>query len=280
MFAQKRLVKLDVLIPSSFSHESHHPIEKIIRIGSIARYLAASRVDTLIIYPEELDSPQRDNAEYIRLVMDYLNTAPYLRRKIYPLTSRLKYVGVLPPLNIPTHPEREDLEVEHYREGLVISSNKKSIIYAGLKKMLRTDKKFKKGARVIVRVIPSQDKMRFKLYSKKKSKIYSGFRTAVVLQRLDEIIKDYDVKIATSRLGVDIRDVWMELEEKIKKAKKICIVFGSAKRGLKEIAELHRFDYEKTFNYIINTFPNQAVRTIRTEEAIAYTLSILNLIKF
>jgi len=278
MLAERRLIRIDVLIPSSFSYESHHPIEKIVRIGSIARCLAASRVDTLIIYHEELDSPQIENAEYIKLVMDYLNTAPYLRKKIYPLTSRLKYAGVLPPLNIPTHPEREDLNVEHYREGLVISSNKKSIIYAGLKKMLKTDRKFKKGARVIVRIMPSQDKMRFKVYSKKKAKIYSGFRTAVLSQRLDEIVKDYDVKIATSRLGVDIRSVWRELEEKIKNADKICIAFGSAKKGLREIAELHKIDYEKTFDYIINTFPNQAVRTIRTEEAIAYTLSILNLI--
>ncbi|MEM2069593.1 MAG: putative RNA uridine N3 methyltransferase, partial [Nitrososphaerota archaeon] len=106
MWVEKRHTRIDVLIPSSFSYESHHPIEKIVKIGSVARYLAASRVDTLLIYHEELDSPQRENAEYIKLVMDYLNTAPYLRKKIYPLTSRLRHAGVLPPLNIPTHPEK------------------------------------------------------------------------------------------------------------------------------------------------------------------------------
>lgn len=278
MFIEKRNVRVDVLIPSSFSHESHHPIEKIVRLGSVARYLAAFRVDTLIIYHEELNNPDEENAKHIKLVMDYLNTAPYLRRRIYPLTPKLRYVGVLPPLNIPTHPEKEDLNVEHYREGLVISSNKKSTIYAGLKKMIKIDKKLKEGSRIIVRVKPSQDKIRFKVYSKRKSKIYSGFKTAIVSQRLDEIIRGYDVKIATSRLGVDVRSIWNELKEKIEKASRVCIVFGSAKRGLKEIAELHNIDYEKTFDYIVNTFPNQSVRTIRTEEAIAYTLAIFNLI--
>lgn len=278
MWVEKRHTRIDILIPSSFSYESHHPIEKIVRIGSVARCLAASRVDTLLIYHEELDSPQRENAEYIKLVMDYLNTAPYLRKKIYPLTSRLRHAGVLPPLNIPTHPEKPDLEVEHYREGLVVSSNRKSIIYAGLNKMLKTDKKFKEGARVIVRMKSSQGKLRLKVYSKKRSKVYSGFRTAIVSERLDKIVKDYDLRIATSRLGVDIRNVWRELREKIEKADKICIVFGSAKRGLKEIAELHGIDYERAFDYVINVFPNQGVRTIRTEEAIAYTLSIFNLI--
>lgn len=278
MLVEKRNKKIDVLIPSSFSYESHHSIEKILRIGCVARYLATSRIDTLIIYHEKLDSPQKENAEYIKLVMDYLNTAPYLRKKIYPLTSRLRYAGVLPPLNILTHPERPSLGTEHYREGLVVSSNKKSIIYAGLKKMLKTDKKFRVGTRVIVRVKPSQGKLRFKVYSKKKSRVYSGFSTVIISQRLNEIVKDYDLRIATSRLGIDIKNVWGELEEKIKEADRICVAFGSAKRGLKEIAELHGIDYEKTFDYIINTFPNQGVRTIRTEEAIAYTLSIFNLI--
>lgn len=278
MSVEKRIVRVDVLIPSSFSRESHHPIEKIVRLGSVARCLAAFRVETLIIYHEELDSPDEENAEYIKLIMDYLNTAPYLRRRVYPFTSKLRYVGVLPPLNIPTHPEGQDLKVEHYREGLVISSNRKSTIYAGLSKMLKVGKKFKEGSRVLVRVKPSGDKARFKIYSKKKSEIYSGFRTAIASQKLDEIVRGYDVKVATSRLGLDVRGLWRELEEKIKKAGRVCIVFGSARRGLREIAELHKIDYEKTFDYVVNTFPNQSVRTIRTEEAIAYTLAIFNLI--
>ncbi|MEN2975384.1 MAG: putative RNA uridine N3 methyltransferase [Candidatus Caldarchaeales archaeon] len=278
MIVEKRGQRIDVLIPSSFSSETDNPIEKILKIGLVARFLAACRVETLIIYHEEPENPLVKEARYIKLIMDYLNTAPYLRKKIFPLTSKLKYVGVLPPLNIPTHPEKPNLDIEHYREGLVISSNKDSVIEAGLDRKISVSRKLRVGSRVIVRVQPAPNKTRFKIYSKRKSRIYSGFKTAIVSEKINEIVKDYDLKIATSRMGVDIRNVLDELKERLKNARKICIAFGAAKRGLYEIAEIHKINLEKTFDYVLNTFPDQGLRTIRTEEALAYTLAIINLI--
>ncbi|MEM0452842.1 MAG: putative RNA uridine N3 methyltransferase [Nitrososphaerota archaeon] len=274
----KRNVRVDVLIPSSFSAETPHIREKTLRIGMVARYLAAFRIETLIIYPEELENPMYENAEYIKLIMDYLNTAPYLRKKLFPFSRKLRYVGILPPLNIPTHPEEPTINVHHFREGLVVRSDTYSIIEAGLSKQIKISKKLKKRSKVIVEVEPVNGKPRFRVYSRRKAEVYSGFKTTIVLEKLDEIVRSYDLKIATSRLGLDVRSVWKKLEEDLGRCSRVCIVFGASKRGLYEIAKLHGIDLEKTFNYILNTFPNQGVKTIRTEEAIAYTLSILNLI--
>jgi len=44
------------------------------------------------------------------------------------------------------------------------------------------------------------------------------------------------------------------------------------------VAERQGFRLEECFDHVLNTFPMQGVRTIRTEEAIAYTLAILNLV--
>ncbi|MCS7125631.1 MAG: hypothetical protein NZ929_01795 [Aigarchaeota archaeon] len=277
MIVERRSLRIDVLIPSSFSSEASHPVEKIVRLSFIARCLATCRVETLIIYHEDPESPLEEEAKYIKLIMDYLNTAPYLRKKVFPLTSKLKYAGILPPLNIPTHPEKPTLDVEHYREGLVILSNKDSLIEAGLEKKIRIGKRLRKGSRVIVRVQPDAKK-KFKIYSKRRSRVYSGFKTAIVSERLDEIVDDYELKIATSRLGLDIRNVLRDLEESMKNVGRVCIAFGAAKRGLYEIAQLQRINLEKNFDYILNTLPNQGVRTIRTEEAVMYTLAIFNLL--
>lgn len=278
MIVERRRVRIDVLMPSSFSLESHHPVEKMVRLGSVARALAACRVETLIIYHEEPGSPLEENARHIKLVMDYMNTAPYLRRIVFPLKAGLRYAGALPPLNIPTHPEKPSLNVEHFREGLVTSSGRGSVIEAGLGRRIKVARRLREGARVVVLVRPSDGSIRFKVYSKRRAKVYSGFKTAVVAGKLDEIVKGYDVKIATSRQGTDVRDVLEELGGRLQNAEKICVVFGSAKRGLHEIAGLQGIKLEEIFDYVLNTFPGQGVRTIRTEEALAYTLGIINLI--
>jgi len=57
-----------------------------------------------------------------------------------------------------------------------------------------------------------------------------------------------------------------------------CIAFGASREGLYEIAEKQGFKLEDYFDYIVNVMPLQGVRTIRTEEAVAYTLAILNLV--
>ena len=55
------------------------------------------------------------------------------------------------------------------------------------------------------------------------------------------------------------------------------IIFGSPKRGLQEILKQEGKNPEETFDYFINTVPNQNVSTVRTEEAILISLGILNL---
>ncbi|MCX8203341.1 MAG: hypothetical protein N3H32_03380, partial [Nitrososphaeria archaeon] len=77
-----------VLIPSSFSSEVPSLLEQTLRIGNLARALATYRVERLVVFHEDPRSPER-NADLIKLIVEYANTAPYLRRLIYPVTKEL-----------------------------------------------------------------------------------------------------------------------------------------------------------------------------------------------
>ena len=276
--APRRGKRLDVLIPSSFAEDTPHLRDKTLRTGMLARFLAAARVDTLILYHVDPAEPDDSNAGFLKLLMEYLNTAPYLRKRLYRIRRELRYAGVLPPLNIPTHPESRSIDVEHYREGLVLESDKGSLIEAGLGKPIRVRKKLKKGARIILKISPSRGRLKASAVSRRKSEIYPGFRVGVAGEKLSEIVKVYDLRIATSRKGRDILTLLDELRKRIDEAKKICIAFGSAREGLYEIAERQGFSLEESFDYVLNTFPGQGVKTIRVEEAVAYTLAIFNLL--
>ncbi len=277
--APKRRVRLDVLIPSSFSREASSLRDKMLRLGMLARLLAAARVEALIIYHEDPRSPDKRNAELIKLVMDYLNTAPYLRRRLFRLKPELRYAGLLPPLNIPTHPERAGLDYPHYREGLVVSSGSKSVVEAGLEKPIKLRRKLAKGSRVVLKIEPRGDgKVGIIARSRRSAEVYPGFRTAIVGERLPEILGGYDLRIATSRRGSDLRELLPALREACAGRSRICVAFGASREGLYEISEKQGFKPEECFDYVVNVMPAQGVRTIRTEEAVAYTLAILNLI--
>ena len=277
--APRRRVRLDILIPSSFSREASSPRDKMLRLGMLARFLAAARVEALIIYHEDPERPDRGNAELIKLVMDYLNTAPYLRKRLYELRPELRYAGLLPPLNIPTHPEKASLDYPHYREGLVISSGSRSVVEAGLEKPIRLRRRLAQGSRVVLRIEPREDGgVSVVARSRRSVEVYPGFRTAIVEERLPEIARGYDLRIATSRKGSDIREMLPSLREACAGKGRICVAFGASREGLYEIAERQGFKLEDHFDYIVNVMPLQGVRTIRTEEAVAYTLAILNLV--
>jgi predicted SPOUT superfamily RNA methylase MTH1 len=62
---------------------------------------------------------------------------------------------------------------------------------------------------------------------------------------------------------------------KIKISKNLLLVFGSPKLGLRKILESENKQILSTDNFL-NMFPLQGTQTVRLEEAILGTLSIIN----
>ena len=88
----------------------------------------------------------------------------------------------------------------------------------------------------------------------------------------------YDLVIATSKHGRNINECITELRGKWEKAKSVLIIFGSPAHGVDEHLLKENIITEEVTDFKINMIPNQGVETIRTEEAVNASLSILNLL--
>jgi predicted SPOUT superfamily RNA methylase MTH1 len=279
---EKNKFNISILLPASFTIETPHLREKTLRIGFIARALATYRIGTVIFYPEnkKISKIEKENFNIIKKILDYINTAPYLRKFLFKISPELKYASLLPPLQIPTHAEKINFEniIPHYRQGLVIKTGKNSIIEAGLNKKIISRKKLKKNKRIIIKIDESEKGIKFKILSRKKASVYDGFRTYLYEGDLKKLIESFDLSIATSKYGLSILNLIEDLRKKLKEANRICIAFGPAKYGLYEVFKNHGYNLEEIFNYVINTIPYQGVKTIRTEEALFSTLSIINIL--
>lgn len=108
---------------------------------------------------------------------------------------------------------------------------------------------------------------------------YWGFKV-VEANDLGEVVEgDWDLKIATSRLGSPISDIWNRLSSDYEKSHRVLIAFGSPTEGLWEIASRIGLDLMRDFNYVVNFIPYQGVETVRTEEAIMAVLEYFTLLE-
>ncbi len=250
--------KLSVAIPSSaLINETDEKI-KIYKLGIIARALAIFRVEEVIIYRD----PILDETELIKEVLEYLETPQYLRKELIPLSRTLRFVGVIPPLAIPSHKSKH-LKIGELREGVVkkVAPDGTRWVDIGVDALAPLKCEEPRGARVTVRVVSKTPL----LVEKAKPEEYWGYRVREA--ELEEVLRRKDV-IVTSRKGRVPRP------EEVRKG---TFVFGNPKEGVPEI--MKRMGIEMNVE-TWNTIPMQGVRTVRLEEAILCTLSIVNFLSF
>ena len=280
----KRSFNFAIAIPASFTSDIPHLREKTFRIGLIGRAAAIFRVDEIIIYPDRLNENQKTDIKLIQTALSYMETPQYLRRLLFKIVPELQYAGTLPPLRTPHHPtanKKENLSIGEYREGAVIShSNGDSLVDIGVEQpALVQGTKLRIDTRVTVQITDLGRRLRAVLVDPKEIKAYWGYRMSVSDVSLGQLLKkrQFDLVIATSRKGKPIAAVLDELREKWKNSHSTLAAFGAPTRGLYEIAEREHTQLHDIADYVVNTIPNQATETVRTEEAVYATLSILNM---
>ena len=82
----------------------------------------------------------------------------------------------------------------------------------------------------------------------------------------------------TSKNGNDVNEVLGEIRNRWSRSQKAMIIFGSPTHGIDEILAQDGIKTGDISGFRINTIPKQGVETIRTEEAIFASLSIINLL--
>jgi len=279
----KRRIKISVAIPASLVSDIPHLREKTLRIGLIGRALAIFRVDEIIIYPDILGQNQTRDASLIKAILSYMETPQYLRRRLFKIRPELRYVGILPPLRTPHHPtwsREKDLKIGEYREGVVVSSNDKGVrVDIGVERLvLIPNVHLKVNSRVTVKIKEKGERLIGGITDPDEPKTYWGYKVNVSDLPLSLILKDrrYDLVIATSRRGDPITKIVDEILDLWRRSRRVLVAFGSPTRGLQEILGQEHVKLEEAAHFIVNTIPNQGVKTVRTEEAIYATLAILN----
>ncbi|MCW1296502.1 MAG: hypothetical protein OH319_02370 [Candidatus Parvarchaeota archaeon] len=263
---------MEIAIPSTFTAEERNLLIRTHKIGLIARAASIFGIDKIwIFYDEDPLFNSMWLGELLEDVLKYAALPPHLK-KYFPIKERMKYVGVLPPLQIPSHPAKD--ENPEFIMGRVIKRNsKRSVVDIGKTKVI-VNRKMKVGEFVNLRV--DWKNMVGEVIEKNQIPYYWGFDVYFYKKKLGSLIEKLKQEnyflIGTSRKGEKISSAEEKLKE-ILKGKKVIVIFGSAYRG---IFELLNEDEIKKLDVIINTVEFQKTKTIRTEESIFITLAILN----
>ncbi|MGD8505908.1 MAG: RNA methyltransferase [Candidatus Bathyarchaeota archaeon] len=279
----RRSQKVSIAIPASFVFDIPHLRERTFRIGLVGRAAAIFRINEIIIYPDMPNVDQGRDINLLVLILSYMETPQYLRKKLFRIRPELRYAGVLPPLRTPHHPlidRLERLKVGECREGVVTSTTEEgSLIDIGVEQpALLPWKKLSKNARVTVKITNLRKQFLATLASREEIGTYWGYRVTASKVSLAEFIKKgrFDLVIATSRKGKPITKVIDKLREKWKASKEVLVAFGAPTQGLHEILTSERLELEEIAHVVLNTIPFQGTKTIRTEEALYTSLAILN----
>jgi methyltransferase len=274
---------LSIAIPASVISETPHLREKTSKIGVIARSAAIFRVNEIIVYPDNAKMNQRQDLDFIALLLNYLETPQYLRKALFQLEPDLQYAGILPPLRTPHHPvsgKTKHLKVGEYREGIVVSERKEGLVVdIGVQQpALLRQKQFAIGERLTLQVVNIGDTIEVQPVNRDDVPQYWGYTVRVENRSFGQIISDaeFDLKIATARIGGNFMDIAGSIGKRWVESSHVLVAFGAPSRGLHEIVEEERLKLSDLADFIVNTIPNQGTATVRAEEALLATLAIFN----
>lgn len=263
--------RVAVSVPDTVLEEKDSPREKTAKLGLVARACAIYGVDVIEVFRDPRGGGE---ASMICKVLEYLETPPYLRKRLYPLDETLKFAGLLPPLRIPSHKPRvsmAEISPGEVREGV---ANQDGSVDIGLEIAPRLATRVPAGKRVTVR-ITSTSPVTADVVRKEQLSHYWGY--SVEAKQIGEVLSDqrFKVKIATSRRGESLPDTLGRLRTLLRNGESLKLIFGSPSRGLFDMAG---GNLGRRVDAVVNLFPDQQVETVRTEEAIFAGLGLANLI--
>ncbi|MCQ4349622.1 MAG: hypothetical protein NO126_02035 [Sulfolobales archaeon] len=225
-----------VLFLSTFSQESSL-LEITMKLGTILRYVNIFRVSELTWIVD-----RSEFLDIVREITDYAQEVPYLK-KFISLKKNLKYVGLLPPMSVPSHvvsKQAVEGEIRKVKDG-----------EAGLgKKVRRRDGYVLVTDSRTIRVVPYENVF------------YEGPRVRFV-RSLGELEKGR-FTVVGDRYGENFDKISSLLASKYEESG-IRLIIGPP-TGLPP----------DVLGYRVNFVMNQGVRDVRTEEALSVALAQLN----
>ena len=275
--------KLAIAIPASVISDTPHLREKTAKVGLIGRTAAIFRVDEIIVYQDNPKNRQESDLDFIALLLNYLETPQYLRKSLFKLEPSLQFAGILPPLRTPHHPlsgKTRDLKAGEYREGIVLSKAKEGLLVdIGVEQpaVLR-ETQYAICDRLTLQIVNVGRRVEVQIANRDDIPTYWGYRVRMEKRSFAQFVTDdeFDLTIATAKLGDKFIDVVSKIQKKWSSAQHILVAFGAPQRGLHEIAKEEGAKLEAIVDFTVNTVPDQGTATVRTEEALLASLAIFN----
>jgi predicted SPOUT superfamily RNA methylase MTH1 len=277
MFLNKFFImeKLSIFVPNSFLAESKDSKIRTYKVGLIGRYAALFRANNIVIYNDNSDGGSRDDALYMKTILEYMDTPQYLRKQVFPITPELKNVGILPPLRTPHHPASDDIQVGDFRKGLTKKRVRKgTMVDIGVDQLALCKEKLSVNKVLSFRI----EKLGKEILIEpdEPDSVYWGYNVITSDRNLYDSItmmkQQPDLVIGTSKYAPNINSILDEVQTSIQKSSHVAILFGGPYSGINSLISERKLDFE------INTVPCQGTETVRTEEAVISTLSILNIL--
>ena len=275
--------KLTVAIPASTISDTPHLREKTAKVGLIGRAAAIFRVDEITVYPDNPKTDQARDIDFIALLLGYLETPQYLRKRLFKIEPRLQYAGILPPLRTPHHPvsrKTRDLKAGMYREGLVLSEAKDGLLVdIGVEQpAILRETQYSVGERLTIQVVNADERVEVQAADREEIETYWGFKVHASDKPFAQFVAagEFDLTIATARLGINFSNIAEKILARWNLSHRILLAFGAPSRGLHEIAKEEGTKLESIVDFVINTIPKQGTATVRTEEALLASLAIFN----
>ncbi|NWG10542.1 RNA-binding protein [Candidatus Bathyarchaeota archaeon] len=206
--------KICVAIPASVVSDIPHLREKTSKIGFIGRATAIFRVNEIIVYSDNLKVDQKTEMSLIALLLSYMETPQYLRRRLFRLRPQLRYVGILPPLRTPHHPLNrriKSLKIGEYREGITLSrTSEGTLTDIGVEEpALISNKQLPLNQRVTTRITKIGKHVEVTLAERDEIPSYWGYKVTVERNSIGKFARTrgFGLVIATSKYGVPFANV-------------------------------------------------------------------------
>jgi predicted SPOUT superfamily RNA methylase MTH1 len=173
-----------------------------------------------------------------------------------------------------------DLKMGEYREGVVQSESREGLMVdVGMEQpALLRERQYRVNERLTLQVVNVGGRVEVQAVSREDVSTYWGYTVKVEARPLGQFLADsnFDLIIATARLGSKFGKVAEMIGEKWRSAGQVLVVFGAPSRGLHEIAKAEGARLDALVDFVVNTIPAQGTATVRTEEALLATLAVFN----
>ena len=266
-------MKLSIAIPdSSLKDEKKHE-NKTRKIFQIARAAGIFQINNIIIYKDGREF--ENDSKLLSTILRYLETPQHFRKRLYPKSGLLQFVGALSPIKMPNQGGTSDakqVKKDDIREGVVFPKDGKKFIDIGIDYSVPYHGKKDIGKRTIVKIKDTFPN--FTVYDIEKNQIPKFWSYNVKHGgNLFSLLSEWTgPKILTSRKSKKIKEE--DMQKILSSKEEILVVFGTTDKGIHEMLDkkINNIQNFKAWNF----FPNQGTETVRLEEAILGCLSIIN----